>query len=170
MFRVLLLAGLVLQNASLIVVMRATRQRVAGAPTHAASTCVFLSELLKMSIVLLVLLAQNGANLASVLRREVFENRQTMLMSIPAFLYTFQTNILWVGKQCGLTLRFVRLCNVVALTSLCVCRHFKFASAHLYGMLYTFRVFPFFIVCMFVNICGKRSPLRNNVSTRSRVS
>ncbi|KAI8097043.1 nucleotide-sugar transporter-domain-containing protein [Halteromyces radiatus] len=101
---------LVIQNSTLILVMRYTRTSVENDQLYLASTAVVMSEVLKTLICLLVLyqlllpsyrhtsLLESFNTLGLVLRREMLHNwHQAIKLAVPAILYLIQNNLQYVA-------------------------------------------------------------------------
>jgi solute carrier family 35 (UDP-sugar transporter), member A1/2/3 len=96
MLRLLLLVLLVLQNLAQVFLMRWTQIRATG-PGHLPSTAIFLTESLKMGIILLLLLFRHGLALPRQVATLVANWRDTVRFAVPAFCFNAQTHLLWLG-------------------------------------------------------------------------
>jgi UDP-sugar transporter A1/2/3 len=96
MLRLLLLVLLVLQNLAQVFLMRWTQIRATG-PAHLPSTAIFLTESLKMCIILLLLLFRYGLALPRQVATLVANWRDTVRFAVPAFCFMAQTHLLWLG-------------------------------------------------------------------------
>jgi Nucleotide-sugar transporter len=92
---------LTLQNAALIVVMRYVRTR--SGPMFASSTAVIMSELLKVGACLAVIFFEEGRTFTSWfahLNENIFKQPYDCLrVSIPAFVYMLQNNLIYVAAS-----------------------------------------------------------------------
>ncbi|XP_046357850.2 UDP-galactose translocator-like [Haliotis rufescens] len=92
------LVCLTLQNALLILVMRYVRTRTGD--MFMATTAVILSEVLKFSSCLLLILFQEGSlkRFLQRLHEDIFQQPLDCLkVSVPSFIYTLQNNLLYVA-------------------------------------------------------------------------
>ena len=91
------LSLLVVQNACQMLSMRYSK--VSGA-TYLSSTAVVVSELLKVGACLAILAAQHRGNVFAVVYSQVIRDwKDTLLVSIPAFIYVLQNNLLHVATS-----------------------------------------------------------------------
>lgn len=96
MLKYLSLFVLVLQNTTLVLVMRYSLT-VEG-PRYITSTAVALSEVLKLLLCTVIVFHENGSNTVAVLRKEIVSNYvATMKVSVPSILYTVQNNLLFIA-------------------------------------------------------------------------
>lgn len=95
--RYLVLSVLVLQTSFLVLILRYSRTHSNGEP-YTPTTVVFLTECLKYFLCLVIMLWQkNGSVLAMVhdFRHEIIlRPKDTIMLAIPASLYTLQNNLL----------------------------------------------------------------------------
>eukprot|EP00608_Synchroma_pusillum_P001752 CAMPEP_0198431138 /NCGR_PEP_ID=MMETSP1452-20131203/17608_1 /TAXON_ID=1181717 /ORGANISM="Synchroma pusillum, Strain CCMP3072" /LENGTH=340 /DNA_ID=CAMNT_0044151593 /DNA_START=10 /DNA_END=1029 /DNA_ORIENTATION=- len=95
--KILSLVCLVVQNTTLVLLMR--HSRTVEGPLYAASTAVLLMELLKLAACLGVLLSDchwSLAEMARVLQSEVLDKpREVAKLSVPSLLYTVQNQLLY---------------------------------------------------------------------------
>jgi len=95
--RYLVLSVLVFQTSFLVLILRYSRTHTNGEP-YIASTVVFLTECLKYFLCLLLLLWQKNGSVPSMLqefRHEIIlRPMDTIMLAIPASLYTLQNNLL----------------------------------------------------------------------------
>ena len=86
------------QNSSVILTTRYTR--VVSGDLYFTATAVFLTEMLKLFICTSVMFYQTGSN-AGVEIIEIFTVKyvDTLKMSVPAILYVFQNNLLYVAAS-----------------------------------------------------------------------
>jgi len=95
--RYLVLIVLVLQTSFLVLILRYSRTHNNG-DQYTATTVVFLTECLKYLLCLLLLLWQKAGSVLAMLqdfRNEViFRPLDTIMLAIPASLYTLQNNLL----------------------------------------------------------------------------
>jgi len=94
------LSLLVMQNAGQMLSMRYSK--VMGIPdgsiAYISSTAVVVSELLKVSACLVILAVQHGRSFVSRVYSDVVVNwRDTLLVSVPAFVYMVQNNLLYLA-------------------------------------------------------------------------
>ena len=94
----ILLTLLVLQNSSVILTTRYSR--VVSGDLYFTATAVFLTEMLKLLICTSVMFYQTGS-VAGVEIIEIFtvNYMDTLKMSVPAILYVFQNNLLYVAAS-----------------------------------------------------------------------
>ena len=98
MLKAVSLFVLVFQNTGLVLSMRWSRTQ--SGPMYEATTAVVLCEVLKLIVCLLALLhSERGmSGMLLVLRTEVFGSaREVARVSVPAFLYTLQSNVLYIA-------------------------------------------------------------------------
>ena len=89
---------LVANDTMLVLLMRLSRvQRVALGPRYLASTAVFSAEVLKLLVCGVVVWRQSGARFCETLRHQVLVPREVVKLSLPAFLYVVQNNLLYVA-------------------------------------------------------------------------
>lgn len=92
---------LVLQNTFLVVLMRYSRHRVdenfLPLPLYAASTAVFMMEILKFIACNFVILYENSGNILLFFNQmnEEITISEVIRVSIPSLLYTVQNNLLY---------------------------------------------------------------------------
>ena len=95
------LCVLVIQTTTLVLTMRYSRTSGVADRLYLSSTAVFLAEILKMFICLVVirfLEASSMLGLWKLLNEEVFTKPKELLkLSIPAILYTIQNNLLFIA-------------------------------------------------------------------------
>jgi hypothetical protein len=94
------LSLLVMQNAGQMLSMRYSK--VMGVPdgstAYISSTAVVVSEVLKVSACLVILAVQHGRSFVSHVYNDVVVNwRDTLLVSVPAFVYMMQNNLLYLA-------------------------------------------------------------------------
>lgn len=93
--KAILLVLLVFQNLLQVLVMRWTQTRETS-ERQVPSTAIFMTELIKLALVLAALTLQHGrglpAHLVAVLRWS-----DTLRFAVPALCFTLQTNLLWIG-------------------------------------------------------------------------
>ena len=91
---------LIAQNTSLVLIMRYSRTEH-GEKVYLASTAVFLTEILKFTICMLVVSYNSGFDfftIADTLHTEIISKaHETVKLSIPSILYTIQNNLLFVA-------------------------------------------------------------------------
>ena len=97
----LALGVLVVETSSLVLLLRYSRTFEDGHDVYLSSTAVFLSEVLKMFICLLVILKDLNFSLKQLclaVYKEVWlKPTETLKMLIPAGLYTIQNNLLFIA-------------------------------------------------------------------------
>ncbi len=93
-FKATLLVLLVFQNLLQVLVMRWTQTRETS-ERQVPSTAIFMTELIKMGLVLAALGAQYGAGLPAHLLALRWSD--TLRFAVPALCFTLQTNLLWIG-------------------------------------------------------------------------
>ncbi|XP_022097356.1 UDP-galactose translocator-like isoform X5 [Acanthaster planci] len=90
---------LVLQNAALILTMRYTRNQPGDMYFSTSAVCV--TEVLKMTTCVFILLYQhkgNAVELSKILWSTiVLQPLDTLKVSVPAFIYTMQNNLMFIG-------------------------------------------------------------------------
>ena len=95
------IAILLLQNTSLVLTLRYSRKVKENETPYIASTAVVVTEIVKIASCLAVILRDHNYNLMDsslLLWREVFRNiTETLKVSVPAFLYTIQNNLLYIA-------------------------------------------------------------------------
>jgi UDP-sugar transporter A1/2/3 len=99
-FVVLLL--LVGQNAMQMLSMRYSRILISSgsAPPYLSSAAVVVSEALKVTVCLVILLCQHGRETPKLLWDEIVVNwPETIKVSVPAFVYMLQNNLLYVATS-----------------------------------------------------------------------
>jgi len=87
------LACLVIQTSSLVLCTRYSRKQ--GGERYLISTSVFFGELLKLIISVAVLLYQNNFSAAKVWQLSFGDMSSALKMSLPSFLYSVQSNLLF---------------------------------------------------------------------------
>ena len=99
--RVLVLVALVVQNACQMLSMRYSRVVAADSLTpYLPSTAVVVSEVLKVAVCLAIIAAKERGNASTLLWRDVVVNwRDTLMVSVPAFVYMVQNNLLYVAAS-----------------------------------------------------------------------
>ena len=99
--RVLVLVALVVQNACQMLSMRYSRVVAADSLTpYLPSTAVVVSEVLKVAVCLAIIAAKERGNASRLLWRDVVVNwRDTLMVSVPAFVYMVQNNLLYVAAS-----------------------------------------------------------------------
>jgi len=95
------LSLLVVQNACQMLSMRYTKvASTAESKVYLSSTAVVVSEFLKVGACLVILAVQNKGKFVSVVYNDVFVNwKDTLLVSVPAFVYMMQNNLLYVAAS-----------------------------------------------------------------------
>lgn len=97
----LALGVLVIQTSSLVLLLRYSRTAQDGHDIYLSSTAVFLAEVVKMLVCLLVILKELQFDLKQLcltVYTEVWlKPAETLKMSIPAGLYTVQNNLLYMA-------------------------------------------------------------------------
>lgn len=92
---------MIVQNLTVVLLMHATR--TSGADKYYVTTAVFFSEAMKFIMSLLLILHEQKFNLRNYiqhLKQELINKPGELLkISIPALLYTFQNNILYVAVE-----------------------------------------------------------------------
>ncbi|CAG8448455.1 6652_t:CDS:2 [Ambispora gerdemannii] len=91
---------LVIQNSTLVLMMRCSRVRKSPDQMYIASTAVFLAEILKIIACLIVLLIQKRTlkRFINVIQKDIFEQPTEIIkMIIPSALYALQNNLLYVA-------------------------------------------------------------------------
>lgn len=91
---------LVAQMVGLVLLMRysRTQPRDPGTPLYLASTAVFVMEVMKLIICLLVIAYQSGGDLLGELHRHVIQSPLEILkLCVPSLLYTVQNNLLYLA-------------------------------------------------------------------------
>ena len=94
--RAVVLVVLVLQTSLTVIFLRYSRTHHEGEP-YTPTTVVFLTECLKYSLCLLLLLLSQGslsASLSTFTQEVVHRPRETLSLAVPACLYTMQNNLL----------------------------------------------------------------------------
>ena len=90
---------LVLQNAALILMMRYTRNQPGD--MYFSTTAVCVTEALKMITCVFILLYQHKGNVVELSRilwsTIVLQPLDTLKVSVPAFIYTMQNNLMFIG-------------------------------------------------------------------------
>ena len=98
-FKYLSLVVLVVQNTSLVLIMR--HSLTMEGPRYITSTAVALSEVLKLVVCTVLVFYQNDCNAGSTIRllkKEIVDNYvETFKVSVPSLLYTVQNNLLFVA-------------------------------------------------------------------------
>jgi len=93
------LAALVVQSTALVLLLK--HSRTVEGPMYLASTAVVLQELLKLGVCLFLLLRERSYNFQALmiyLREEIFDKpKETLKLGVPACLYTFQANLLYLA-------------------------------------------------------------------------
>ena len=86
---------LVLQNASLVLLMRYSRTQ--SGPMYASSTAVLSGEFIKLFACLVIVTLEQGGfkGLCDSLRAGVFNSSEMIKICIPAGIYTLQNNVLY---------------------------------------------------------------------------
>lgn len=99
--RLVVLLALVAQNACQMLSMRYSRVAAAATMTpYLASTAVVVSELLKVAVCLVILFFQNKGATPKLLWQDIVVNwRDTVMVSVPAFVYMMQNNLLYVATS-----------------------------------------------------------------------
>ena len=97
----LALGVLVVQTSSLVLLLHYSRTVQDGNKVYLSSTAVFLAEVLKLFVCLLVMLKKSSFGLKqfwyTVLSEIWLKPIETLKMSIPAGLYTIQNNLLFIA-------------------------------------------------------------------------
>jgi len=93
------LSLLVIQNACQMLCMRYSKVvSTTSGKQYLSSTAVVVSEVLKVSACLGILALQHRGRVLAVLYRDVIVNwKDTLLVSVPAFIYMLQNNLLYVA-------------------------------------------------------------------------
>ena len=99
--RLLVLLALVVQNACQMLSMRYSRVAAAAAATpYLPSTAVVFSEVLKVVVCLGIILYKERGAAGGLLWRDVVQNwRDSLMVSVPAFVYMVQNNLLYVAAS-----------------------------------------------------------------------
>lgn len=104
--RIAVLAILVIQNCSLILVMRYSRTQGTAASMYIISTAVMVSEFLKLLVSLFVVYASNISSLCSchglreAFHRDFIDHRYEILkLCVPSGLYVVQNNLLYLSAS-----------------------------------------------------------------------
>jgi len=99
--RLLVLFALVVQNACQMLSMRYSRVAAAAVATpYLPSTAVVFSETLKVVVCLGIILYKERGEAGKLLWRDVVVNwRDTAMVSVPAFVYMVQNNLLYVAAS-----------------------------------------------------------------------
>ncbi|CAG8438789.1 8729_t:CDS:2 [Ambispora leptoticha] len=91
---------LVIQNSTLVLMMRRSRVHKSPEQVYIASTAVFLAEILKIIACLIVLYIQKRTlkRFINVIQKEIFgQPTEIIKMIIPSALYALQNNLLYVA-------------------------------------------------------------------------
>ena len=92
---------LIIQSTTLVLVMRYSRTVTVDGLKYLPTTAVVLTELLKLSVCVAVVLYKADWNMShglSILYTEIVEKRTEMLkISVPGVLYTIQNNLLYLA-------------------------------------------------------------------------
>ncbi|XP_035211597.1 UDP-N-acetylglucosamine transporter-like [Stegodyphus dumicola] len=95
------LSVLVLQTTAMVLVLRYSRTVPQSGPRYLASTTIVISEVLKITSCLIVLLCECGWSLSDLRKHLVQEiwNKpvETLKLIVPAGLYTIQNNLLFLA-------------------------------------------------------------------------
>ena len=99
LLKYLSLTVLVVQNTSLVLVMRYSLTMEGS--RYITTTAVAMAEIVKLVVCLLLVLYQNNGNISStahLLKSEIIDNYyETLKVSVPSFMYTVQNNLLYVA-------------------------------------------------------------------------
>lgn len=91
---------LVAQMVGLVLLMRYSRTtaRTSDQPLYLASTAVFVMEVMKLVICLVVVAVQSGSDFLSDLHHHILDSPKEILkLCVPSLLYTVQNNLLYLA-------------------------------------------------------------------------
>jgi UDP-sugar transporter A1/2/3 len=90
---------LVAQMVGLVLLMRYSRTaHEPGQPLYLASTAVFLMEVMKLVVCLVIVGLQAGGSLFAELQQHVLQSpREILKLTVPSVLYTIQNNLLYLA-------------------------------------------------------------------------
>ena len=95
------LVVLIVQNTALVLVMRYSRTVSVDGPRYLATTAVVLTELLKLTVCVIMVFNSARWDLSkgfSVLNTEIVQKKmETLKVSVPSILYTVQNNLLYLA-------------------------------------------------------------------------
>eukprot|EP01137_Pigoraptor_chileana_P011603 Opistho-2@62723 len=89
---------LVVQNTSLVLLMRYSR--TVDGPMYISSTAVVMAEVMKLATCLAIIVKEQGgiSGLVRTLQDDIIgKPRETLMVGVPALLYTIQNNLLYVA-------------------------------------------------------------------------